>query len=246
MSSYDPLQVGLGGSNIPDVIDNGLETNDIDDGGNLFEGNTIDALPVNSEETFSSAYNTFYQKPSMVDRPDYESNEIDDISGMDRNLEDYGNESDEEDSEEIKYEFYTFLEGFNVVNEIDDAIFKIQLYHESAKSMQRMMGMQMPYEGSPYTTAQFQQAFMNVGRTFGVNQHAVESYMRVLNDHLPEMKLFKNPLIEDTKHLSTLQYKYCENDCMVFAKELQKNDKFIKCTKCITSRMKTLYYRPIT
>lgn len=250
-NSYDPLKVGLDDSNIPessinhDVIYYDLKTNDTDDGANLFERNTTDALQVDSEENFSSAYNSFYQKPLMIDRPDYESNEIDDICGLDRNLEDYKNESDEECCiEEVNNEFYTFLEGINVVDDIDDAILKIQLYRDSAKSFQSMMGLQMPYDGSPYTTAQFQQAFFDVGRTFGVNQRAVESYMRVLNDHLPEMKLFMNPLIKDTKHLSTLQYKYCENNCMVFAAESQKNNKC--CTKCITSRKKTLYYRPIT
>jgi hypothetical protein len=244
----DPLQVCLSASNISessihhDVVDYSLGRND---GADLFVENTTDVLPVDSEEKFISAYNSFFENP-YFENP-YESNEIDDICGIDRNIGDFGNESDEEFSvEKVKNEFYTFLEGFNVVDDIDHSISKIQLYNESTISFQRMMGLQMPYEGSPYTTVQFQQAFFNVGRTFGVNQHAVESYMRVLKDHLPEMKSFQNPLIEDTKHLITLEYKYCENNCMVFATASQKNDKVIKCTKCITSRIKTLYYRPIT
>jgi len=179
------------------------------------------------------------------DVPYFEAYEVDDIYGIDRNLEDYGNVSDEGLSveEEVSDDLYTCWKvGCDVNHDIDKAITQIQLYRASAKSMQTMMGLQKPYEDSPYTTAQFQQAFMNVGRTFGVNQHAQEKYMRVLIDHLPKMNLFVNPLIEDTNSLSTLLYKYCENDCMVFAGESQN----IRCTTCFNSRMKTLYYRPIT
>jgi hypothetical protein len=77
------------------VVDYSLGRND---GADLFVENTTDVLPVDSEEKFISAYNSFFENP-YFENP-YESNEIDDICGIDRNIEDFGNESDEEFSVE--------------------------------------------------------------------------------------------------------------------------------------------------
>ena len=115
------------------------------------------------------------------------------------------------------------------------------------------VGIERPYEGSPFTTDQFQQEFMDVSNSNGLNQKVVKSLITLFNKHLPLLKLFHRPCLEDVNDICALKYNYCERNCMVYAGRFQSS--MDSCSTCSLSRyknyqnrvpLKTLYYKPIT
>lgn len=149
-------------------------------------------------------------------------------------------------------DYYDFIKDFDINLDINESISKLLQLRSYANNYRNAAGIETPYEGSPFTTAQFQQEFMDVSNSNGLNQKVVKSFITLFNRHLPHLKLFHRPCLEDVNDICTLKYDYCEKNCMVFAGTYQSSMDSCTCGlpryRNIQNRVpsKTLYYKPIT